>query len=60
MMEGFGAPQEAIDETISQMENTNQFAIDSLLKSLAWQFLFYAIVGLIVSAFMKKNDPNAA
>jgi hypothetical protein len=59
MMEGFGAPQDAIDQTISQMENTNQFAIDSLLKSLAWQFLFYSIVGLIVAAFMKKKDPNA-
>lgn len=59
MMEGFGAPQTAIDEAVAEMQNTNQFSIVSLLKSYAWQMLFYAVVGLIVGAIMKRKDPNA-
>jgi phenylpyruvate tautomerase PptA (4-oxalocrotonate tautomerase family) len=60
MMENFGTPQETIDMAITEMENTNQFAIGNLLKSLAWQFLFYAIVGLLIALIMKKTDPDAA
>jgi hypothetical protein len=60
MMENFGTPQETIDMAITEMENTNQFAVGNLLKSLAWQFLFYAIVGLLIALIMKKTDPDAA
>lgn len=60
MMENFGAPQETIDQTIAEIENTNQFAVGNLLKSLAFQFLFYAVIGLIVALIMKKSDPDAA
>jgi hypothetical protein len=60
MMENFGAPQEGIDQAISEIENTNQFAIGNLLKSLAFQFMFYAVIGLLVALIMKKSDPDAA
>jgi len=60
MMENFGAPQETIDQAIAEIENTNQFAVGNLLKSLAFQFLFYAVIGLIVALIMKKSDPDAA
>lgn len=60
MLENFGTPQESIDMAITEMENTNQFAVGNLLKSLAWQFLFYAIVGLLIALIMKKTDPDAA
>lgn len=59
MMEGFGAPQDAIDQAVADMQNTNQFSLVSLLKSFAWQMLFYAVIGLIVAAVMKRNDPSA-
>lgn len=60
MMESFGAPQSEIDKAIIAIEEQNQFEIVNVLKSLAWQFLFYALLGLIVAAIMKKNDPDAA
>lgn len=60
MMENFGTPQEAIDQAVIEIENTNQFAVGNLLKSLAWQFLFYAVIGLIVALIMKKKDPDLA
>lgn len=59
MMENFGAPQETINQTVAEMQNTNQFGMASLAQSLAWQLLFYAVIGLIVGAIMKKKDPNA-
>jgi hypothetical protein len=60
MMENFGAPQESIDQAVMEIENTNQFAIGNLLKSLAFQFIFYAVIGLLVALVMKKSDPEAA
>jgi len=61
MMQNFGAPQEAIDEAIKQMEAQGSFfSIGNSLKSIAYQLVGFSIIGLIVAAVVKKNDPNAA
>jgi len=60
MMESFGAPQSEIDKAIAKMEEQNQFSIISQIKSIAWQLLVFAVIGLIVALGMKKSDPNAA
>lgn len=60
MMERFGAPAAEIDKTIDAMSQDNAFSIVNQLKSIAYQLLFYAIVGLIVAAAMKKKDPDVA
>lgn len=60
MMERFGTPQEQIDQAIAQMEAENQFDVLNQLKSLAFQLIFYAVIGLIVALGFKKSDPNAA
>ena len=59
MMEGFGAPAEAIAEAVEKIESQNQFSIVNTLKSLAWGFLFQAIIGLIVALIMKKSNQDA-
>lgn len=59
MMQGFGVPAEAIAEAVDKIENQNQFSILNQLKSVAWQLLFYIILGLILAAIMKKTDPSA-
>ena len=58
MMEGFGAPEASINEAVTKLENQNQFGIAGILKSLAFQIVFYAVVGLIVALSFKKKDPN--
>ena len=58
MMEGFGAPEASITEAVSKLEDQNQFGIVGILKSLAFQIVFYAVVGLIVALSFKKKDPN--
>jgi uncharacterized membrane protein (UPF0182 family) len=58
MMEGFNTPVEAIDKTVEQMESQNQFGIVGILKSLAGQLVLFSIIGLIVAAAMKKNNPD--
>lgn len=60
MMERFGAPSAEIDKTVEAMSQDNSFSLISQLKSIAYQLLFYSIVGLIVAASMKKKDPELA
>jgi len=59
MMEGFGAPEVTIEETLINMEvemekqATFLGALMNMLKGVA----FMAVVGLIVAAILKKNPP---
>jgi ABC-type antimicrobial peptide transport system permease subunit len=57
-MERLGTPQDVIDEQIAELRENNQFGLLAQLKGIAWQLLFYSIIGLIVAAIMKKKDPN--
>ncbi len=59
MMEGFGAPSEAVAEAVEKIESENQYSIVNTLKGLAWSCLFQAIIGLIVALIMKKSNPDA-
>ncbi len=59
MMEGFGAPQSDIDKTILAMGEQDQFSMANQVKSLAWQLLVFAIIGLIAALAVKKTDPNS-
>lgn len=58
-MEGLGAQPESIAEAVERIEGQNQFSIVNTLKSLAWAFLFQAVIGLIVAAIMKRSNPDA-
>ena len=61
MLENFGAPQETIDLTRSQLEaEENFFSIANVFKSIAYQLLGFSLIGLIVAAVTKKKDPNLA
>ncbi|MDA9344032.1 DUF4199 domain-containing protein [Algibacter sp.] len=60
MMENFGAPAEAIDETVEKMEaEESMFAIGKVVQSLAFQLIGYSVVGLIVALVVKKNNQEA-
>lgn len=58
-MEGIGAPESEINKALAEMQSQDTFAIGTQLKSLAQGFVFYAVIGLIVAAIMKKKDPEA-
>lgn len=59
MMENFGAPNSEIDKAVAVMNEQDQFSLVSQLKSIAWQLLVYAVIGLLVALIVKKTDPNA-
>lgn len=59
MMEGFNAPTDAIDAAVTQMEEQDQYSIGNVLKGLTGNLVAMSIIGLIVAAAMKKNNPNA-
>ncbi len=59
MMRNFGAPEDAIAETVDKLEaQENMFSIGSILQSLAFQLIGFSIVGLIVALVVKKTDPD--
>ena len=61
MMENFGAPADAIAETVEKMEaDDNMFAIGKTLQNLAFQLIGYSVVGLIVALVVKKNNQDEA
>jgi Protein of unknown function (DUF4199) len=61
MMEKFGAPQESIDMAVEQMQKEGSFfSLGNTIKSIAYQLVGFSIIGLIVAAVTKKNDPHAA
>jgi hypothetical protein len=58
-MTSFGAPQDRIDEQMQQMRNEmpNQFSPTGLALGYAKGLIFYAIIALITSLFVRKNEP---
>lgn len=61
MLENFGTPQKAIDKAVNDIQaNGNMYSISNIVKSIAFQLIGFSIVGLIVAAVVKRNDPNAA
>lgn len=60
-LEAYNVPTKVIDQTIEKMEaNGNMFSISNVLQSLAFQLIGFSVVGLIVAAVMKKNNPDEA
>ena len=56
MMEGFGAPAETVAEQVDQLEKLDQFSIGNTLKNLAYQIVFFSVIGLIASLIMKRTE----
>ena len=59
MLESFGTPQEAIDAAVIEIEKgvEQQSSPMGILKATPWALLFTFIFALIVSFFVKKNEP---
>lgn len=54
-MNNWGADQTMIDESIKQIEATDQYSLGSLLKGLLTSVIVAALYGLIVAAIVKKK-----
>ena len=57
-MKNMNAPVDAIAKAVDDIEKQDTFAIGTQIKSLAQSLIFFAIIGLIVAAALKKNNPN--
>jgi hypothetical protein len=58
MMEKFGTPEEAIEKAMQDMEDNNQFSAYGQFKGFLMTLMLGAVIGLIVGAIMKKNNPE--
>jgi hypothetical protein len=58
MMERFGAPEEAIEEAMAEIEDTEmEYTPANLVKGYFTSWLWGAIIALIGAAIIKKNRP---
>ncbi|MFT7248874.1 MAG: hypothetical protein ACI97P_001653 [Arcticibacterium sp.] len=58
-LESFGVPEVDLDAAIEDLQNTDQYALPNLFKAFGFSFIFYAFIGLLVSAIVKKKKPEA-
>lgn len=54
-MEKMSVPQDAMDQSIEEMMQVDQFSLSGILNGLWKSFIFFAIYGLIVSAIVKRK-----
>ena len=59
LLESFNTPSDVIAQSIEQIESQNQYSIGNILKSLAGSLVLFSIIGLLVAAALKKNNPDA-
>ncbi|OIQ22924.1 DUF4199 domain-containing protein [Lacinutrix sp. MedPE-SW] len=60
MMRNFNAPEDAVAQTVEQMEaQKNQFSIGPQLQSNVIFLVIQAVIGLIVALIVKRNPENA-
>jgi hypothetical protein len=60
MMEGFGMPEDKLDQAMEDAKERakGQFSAFGLVKAYGFGLIFYAIISLITSIFVKKNQPE--
>ena len=60
MMESFGMPEDKMDQAIedARKRSEGQFSAIGSIKSYGFGLIFYAIVSLITSIFVRKNPPE--
>ena len=59
-MENWGAPQQSINETIANMEGTENFSLGAQVQSYFVRLVILSLLGLIVAVAVKKKDPSEA
>ena len=59
MMEKFGTPTAAINETMKKLAETDNFSLGNLSMGLAFSLVFSALFGLILAAIFKSKSPSS-
>tara|TARA_B100000524_G_C23518125_1_gene323145 strand:- start:105 stop:635 length:531 start_codon:yes stop_codon:yes gene_type:complete len=54
----FGASEELVSKTMEELKDKNNFSISSQIQGGVFYLAFISLIGLIVSAIMKKSNAN--
>lgn len=59
MLRGFGTPEDAIEKAMeeSRVKMADQFTAFGMIKSYLWMLIGCAVLALITSLFVRKNEP---
>ncbi len=58
MMEGFGADDTLIDQTIADLETNNPYSIGNLMVGYGYSLILGLVLALIIGAIVKKKQPE--
>jgi hypothetical protein len=59
MMEKFGAPASAVNETMQKLAQTDNYSLGNLMFGFAISLVISAIFGLILAAIFKSKSPSS-
>ena len=54
----FGASEELVSKTMEELKDKNNFSISSQIQGGVFYLAFISLIGLVVSAIMKKSNAN--
>jgi hypothetical protein len=59
MMEKFGTPKEALNQTINELQKADNYSLGNIFMGLLFVYLIVAIYGLILGAIFKSKSPSS-
>lgn len=59
MMEKFGTPKEALNQTIAELQKADNYSLGNIFMGLLFVYLIIAIFGLILAAIFKSKSPSS-
>lgn len=58
MLQKFGTPASTINESVDQMQKTDNYSPSNLLLGLVFSFAFSALFGLVLALIFKSKSPQ--
>jgi len=58
MMEKFGTPKEALNQTITELQKADNYSLGNIFMGLLFVYIIVAIFGLILAAIFKSKSPS--
>ncbi len=59
MMEKFGTPKEALNQTIAELQKADNYSLGNIFMGLLFVYIIVSIFGLILAAIFKSKSPSS-
>ena len=59
MMEKFGTPKEALNQTIAELQKADNYSLGNIIMGLLFVYIIVAVFGLILAAIFKSKTSSS-